>query len=126
MIIWERDNRVGVGFSYADYGETVETTEEASENVHAFLSIFFETFSEFSGRPLHLAGESYGVSTTHPFYFYPLFSLTSQPHSSKQGKYLPVFASTVWDKNQIAIKAGKPTLNLQSVIIGNGITDIST
>jgi hypothetical protein len=54
--------RVGVGFSYADYGETIETTEAASKNIHAFLTIFFETFSQFSGRPLHLAGESYGVS----------------------------------------------------------------
>lgn len=53
---------VGVGFSYADYGETVGTTEEAAVNVHAFISIFFETFSQFKGRRLHLSGESYGVS----------------------------------------------------------------
>lgn len=53
---------VGVGFSYADYGETVGTTEEAALNVYAFISIFFETFSQFKGRPLHLSGESYGVS----------------------------------------------------------------
>lgn len=54
---------VGVGFSYADFGETVETTEDAAKNIHAFLTIFFETFSDFKGRPLHLSGESYGVST---------------------------------------------------------------
>lgn len=53
--------RVGVGFSYADYGETIETTEDAARNIHAFISIFFETFKEFSGRPIHLSGESYGV-----------------------------------------------------------------
>lgn len=52
---------VGVGFSYADYGETIETTEEAAKNVHAFISIFFETFPQFTGRTLHLSGESYGV-----------------------------------------------------------------
>lgn len=52
---------VGVGFSYADFGETVETTEDAAKNVHAFISIFFETFKQFSGRALHLSGESYGV-----------------------------------------------------------------
>lgn len=57
--------RVGVGFSYADYGETIETTEDASKNVHAFITIFFETFKQFSGRPLHLSGESYGVSFLH-------------------------------------------------------------
>lgn len=53
--------RVGVGYSYADCGEVVETTEDAARNVHAFISIFFETFSQFKGRPLHLSGESYGV-----------------------------------------------------------------
>ena len=52
---------VGVGFSYADYGRTVETTEDAAKNVHAFITIFFETFTQFAGRPIHLSGESYGV-----------------------------------------------------------------
>ncbi|KAJ7507313.1 peptidase S10 serine carboxypeptidase [Mycena galericulata] len=96
------DQPVGVGFSYADYGEKIETTEDASKNVYAFISIFFETFSQFAGRPLHLSGESYG------------------------GRYLPVFASEIYDQNQLAILEGRPTLNLKSVIIGNGITDIST
>ncbi|KAI0736660.1 peptidase S10 serine carboxypeptidase [Fomitopsis betulina] len=96
------DQPVGVGFSYAEYGETVETTEEAARNVHAFITIFFETFTEFSGRPLHLAGESYA------------------------GKYLPVFASYIHDQNRIMNAAGRDVINLQSVLIGNGITDIST
>ncbi|KAJ7099722.1 peptidase S10 serine carboxypeptidase [Mycena epipterygia] len=96
------DQPVGVGFSYADYGETVETTEDASKNVYAFISIFFETFSQFKGRPLHLSGESYG------------------------GRYLPVFASEIYDQNKLAISEGRQMLNLQSIIIGNGITDIST
>ncbi|RDB19542.1 Carboxypeptidase Y A [Hypsizygus marmoreus] len=96
------DQPVGVGFSYADYGETVETTEDAAKNVYAFITIFFETFTQFSGRPLHLSGESYG------------------------GRYLPVFASEIYDQNQIAIREGRQPLNLQSVLIGNGITDIST
>lgn len=59
----EISSSVGVGYSYADFGETVETTEEAARNVHAFLTIFFETFRDFSNRPLHLAGESYAVGT---------------------------------------------------------------
>ncbi|CDO74121.1 hypothetical protein BN946_scf185043.g171 [Trametes cinnabarina] len=96
------DQPVGVGFSYADFGETVETTEDAAKNVHAFLTIFFETFSEFKGRPLHLAGESYA------------------------GRYLPTFASYVFDQNHIAQEKGRQILNLTSVLIGNGITDIST
>ncbi|KAF5372005.1 hypothetical protein D9615_008105 [Tricholomella constricta] len=96
------DQPVGVGFSYADFGETVETTEDAAKNVHAFLTIFFETFQQFSGRALHLSGESYG------------------------GRYIPVFASEIYDQNQVAIREGRQPLNLKSVLIGNGITDIST
>lgn len=65
-LYWENgfhDNRsVGVGYSYADFGETVETTEEAARNVYAFLTIFFETFKQFAGRRFHLSGESYAVS----------------------------------------------------------------
>ncbi|KAF8907224.1 Alpha/Beta hydrolase protein [Mucidula mucida] len=96
------DQPVGVGFSYADYGETIETTEDAAKNIHAFITIFFETFQQFSGRKLHLAGESYG------------------------GRYLPVFASEIYDQNTIAKAEGRPVINLDSVIIGNGLTDIST
>lgn len=96
------DQPVGVGYSYADFGETVETTEEAARNVHAFLTIFFETFRNFSNRPLHLAGESYA------------------------GRYLPVFASEIFDQNFVAKSEGRSIINLQSIIIGNGITDIST
>ncbi|KAG5353627.1 hypothetical protein C0989_004308 [Termitomyces sp. Mn162] len=59
---------VGVGFSYADFGETVETTEDAAKNVHAFITIFFETFEQFSGRPLHLSGESYGNDDNFSLY----------------------------------------------------------
>ncbi|KAF7342016.1 Carboxypeptidase [Mycena venus] len=96
------DQPVGVGFSYADFGETISTTEDAAKNVYAFISLFFDSFPQFAGRPLHLSGESYG------------------------GRYLPVFASEIYDQNQLASAEGRPTLNLQSVIIGNGITDIST
>ncbi|GJJ07710.1 hypothetical protein Clacol_001915 [Clathrus columnatus] len=85
--------RVGVGFSYADYGETVETTEDAAKNIHAFMfvvlhdipplylqlfssAIFFDTFKQFQGRKFHLSGESYG------------------------GKYLPVFAAEIYDQER--------------------------
>lgn len=43
-----------------------------------------------------------------------------------QGRYLPVFSSEVYDQNEIAKKEGREILNLTSIIIGNGITDIST
>ncbi|KAF7319378.1 Carboxypeptidase [Mycena chlorophos] len=96
------DQPVGVGFSYADFGETVETTEDAAKNIYSFISLFFEAFPQFQGRSLHLSGESYG------------------------GRYLPVFASEIYDQNQFAQVDGRPVINLKSVLIGNGITDIST
>ncbi|KAK1226689.1 hypothetical protein PQX77_010333 [Marasmius sp. AFHP31] len=97
------DQPVGVGFSYADYGETVETTEDAAKDIHAFVSIFFESFKEFKGRKFHMSGESYG------------------------GRYLPVFAGEIYDQNQLAIKEGRKNdvINLQSVIIGNGNTGVA-
>ncbi|KAF8511205.1 Alpha/Beta hydrolase protein [Gautieria morchelliformis] len=94
------DQPVGVGFSYADYGETIETTEDAARNVYAFVATFFDTFKQFQGRRFHLAGESYG------------------------GKYLPVFASEIYEGNRKS--SGAVPINMASVIIGNGITDIMT
>ncbi|KDQ65011.1 hypothetical protein JAAARDRAFT_28675 [Jaapia argillacea MUCL 33604] len=96
------DQPIGVGFSYSDHGITVETTEDAAKDVYAFISIFFETFSQFSGRPFHMSGESYG------------------------GRYLPVFASEIVDRNQVAKAEGRPTINLKSVLIGNGNTGIAS
>lgn len=55
------DQPIGVGFSYAEYGETVSTTEEAAVDVARFVAVFFENFSKFKGRAFHMAGESYGV-----------------------------------------------------------------
>lgn len=78
------DQPVGVGFSYADYGEQVvsclnatvlagsaspktpsilqSTTADAAVDIASFVAIFFEHFPKFKGRPFHMAGESYGVS----------------------------------------------------------------
>ncbi|EJD40580.1 serine carboxypeptidase [Auricularia subglabra TFB-10046 SS5] len=95
------DQPVGVGFSYSDYGEYVSTTEEAAVDVAAFITVFFETFSKFKGRPFHMAGESYG------------------------GRYLPVFASAVYESNAQAVTNGSTPINLQSVLIGNGITNFA-
>jgi carboxypeptidase C (cathepsin A) len=54
---------IGVGYSYADYGEFVSTTEEAAQDIASFVAIFFLTFREYQGRAFHMAGESYGVSS---------------------------------------------------------------
>ncbi|KAE9394304.1 alpha/beta-hydrolase [Gymnopus androsaceus JB14] len=96
------DQPVGVGFSYAEYGETVSTTEEAAQDIAAFVAIFFEHFTKFKGRGFHMAGESYA------------------------GRYLPLFASAVYDQNRALVDAGMTPINLTSVMIGNGITDFET
>jgi carboxypeptidase C (cathepsin A) len=96
------DQPIGVGFSYADYGETVSTTEEAAKDIAAFVAIFFENFSRFKGRAFHMAGESYG------------------------GRYIPVFAAEIYDQNAKLAGAGLTPINLQSVMIGNGVTDYFT
>ncbi|KAF4622848.1 hypothetical protein D9613_001368 [Agrocybe pediades] len=93
------DQPIGVGFSYADHGEKVDTTEEGAKDVAAFVAIFFEHFSQFKGRAFHMAGESYA------------------------GRYLPLFASAVYDQNVKLVAAGMTPVNLQSVMIGNGMTD---
>ncbi|RDB27300.1 Carboxypeptidase Y [Hypsizygus marmoreus] len=93
------DQPIGVGFSYADYGETVSTSEEAAQDVAAFVAIFFQNFSQFKGRGFHMSGESYG------------------------GRYLPLFASAVYDQNTKLVEQGLTPINLTSVMIGNGMTD---
>ncbi|TBU28169.1 serine carboxypeptidase [Dichomitus squalens] len=96
------DQPVDVGFSYAEYGEAVSTTVEAADDVAAFVAIFFEHFTKFKGRALHLAGESYG------------------------GRYLPVFASAIYDQNAKLVEAGLTPVNLTSLMIGNGCTDFKS
>ncbi|THU80420.1 serine carboxypeptidase [Dendrothele bispora CBS 962.96] len=93
------DQPIGVGFSYADYGESVATSEEAAKDIASFVAIFFENFSQFKGRAFHMAGESYG------------------------GRYVPLFASAVYDQNTELIQNGLTPINLTSVMIGNGLTD---
>ncbi|KZT61482.1 alpha/beta-hydrolase [Calocera cornea HHB12733] len=93
------DSPVNVGFSYAEFGEQVLTTEDASKNAAAFAFIFTEAFPQFKGRPFHLAGSSYG------------------------GRYVPVFASEIYDMNKGAEAKGYTPINLKSIVIGDGITD---
>ncbi|KZO96588.1 serine carboxypeptidase [Calocera viscosa TUFC12733] len=93
------DQPVGAGYSYAEGGEGVDTTEEAARDVAAFVGMFMETFEEYSGREFHMAGKSYA------------------------GRYLPVFASEIVDQNKRAAAKGRQEINLKSIMIGNGITD---
>ncbi|KLO15782.1 peptidase S10 serine carboxypeptidase [Schizopora paradoxa] len=96
------DQPVGTGFSFSDIGNTVETSEDAAKDIVAFFNVFFETFSKFKGAGLHLAGESYA------------------------GHFVPIFASEISDQNMEARNEGREEINLKSMIIGNGITDIMT
>ncbi|KAH6884328.1 carboxypeptidase Y, partial [Coprinopsis sp. MPI-PUGE-AT-0042] len=92
------DQPVGVGFSYAENGEAVSTTEQGAEDIANFIFVFFEHFTDFKGRNLHLAGESYA------------------------GRYLPLFASYIYDQNAKLRESGVMPVNLASVMIGNGYT----
>ena len=44
-----------------DQSDFKATTKDAGDDIAVFMSIFFEHFTKFKGRALHLAGESYGV-----------------------------------------------------------------
>ncbi|TFY76033.1 hypothetical protein EWM64_g7980 [Hericium alpestre] len=93
------DQPVGTGFSYADYGEFVDTTEDAAQDIVAFMVLFFENFPSFKNRALHMAGESYG------------------------GRYIPLFSAAIWDQNAQLVARGLTPVNLTSAMIGNGLTD---
>ena len=82
------------------------------------MVIFFESFPSFRGRGLHLMGESYAVrrfDLLHNDLFQLLLIL--------QGRSLPVYAATIYDQNAKLIEEGIVPINLQSIAIGNGITD---
>ena len=61
------DQPIGVGFSYAEYGEAVYTTEDAAIDIAKFVFLFFENFPQFKGRAFHMAGESFGVDNISLF-----------------------------------------------------------
>ncbi|KAF8317936.1 serine carboxypeptidase [Clavulina sp. PMI_390] len=94
------DQPIGAGFSYADFGQTLDTTDQAAVDFHAFVALFFEAFPSFQGRPLHIAGESYA------------------------GRMIPVFASHIVDMNRKSTANTTAPINLASVLIGNGLTDV--
>lgn len=70
------DQPAGVGFSYTDSGEAdVTDTRTAAKDVYAFLSLFFQEFTDFKDLGVHISGESYaghyipGITTeilSHP------------------------------------------------------------
>lgn len=91
------DQPVNVGYSYlGENGDSsVSNTVAAGKDVYAFLKLFFKQFPQFNkGQTFHIAGESYA------------------------GHYIPVFAEEI-----LSHPAEKRGFNLDSVLIGNGLTD---
>ena len=70
------------------------TTEEAAQDIAAFVYVFFEHFTKLKGRRFHLAGESFG------------------------GRYLPIFGAHIYDQNAQLKDSGIAPINLSSVMIG--------
>lgn len=104
------DQPAGTGYSYTRYGVEVGDTESGAKDIYRFLRIFFSAFDKFKDNGLILSGESYG------------------------GRYLPIFASEIVDMNMAYTDAAfakgkKPKkdqlIDLKSVMIGNGLTDVS-
>ncbi|KAF7982156.1 hypothetical protein HWV62_29913 [Athelia sp. TMB] len=95
------DQPIGVGFSYGT--ESVGTSEEAAADVWTFMQIFLKDsrFSKYANTSLAIWTESYG------------------------GHYGPTFANYFLEQNAgIANGTVKGIhLNLQTLAIGNGITD---
>ena len=83
----------------------------------------------FQSSSRHLRGSLEGHSISQEnlteFVYFLVSSISSLTQFIK-GRYLPVFASEIIDRNQVAIREERPTINLKSVLIGNGVTDIST
>ncbi|KAK7055152.1 Alpha/Beta hydrolase protein [Favolaschia claudopus] len=95
------DQPVNTGFSY---GSSVHTSPLAGKDVYAFFQLFLTRFPEYSKLPLHISGESYA------------------------GTYLPNVAQAIWEGNKRMRAPSRRgarlrKLNLESIMIGNGITD---
>lgn len=90
------DQPIGVGFSYSTNESDIHGgTFAASEDIYAFMRLWYTAFPEAKSLPFSIAGESYG------------------------GHYIPVFAEHIVAMNSIA--GPDEQIPLESVLIGNGI-----
>ncbi|KAJ3000216.1 hypothetical protein HDV02_000129 [Globomyces sp. JEL0801] len=94
------DQPVGVGFSYSDK-KKVFTTDQAADDVYAFLRVFFHAFPKYSKLDFHVTGESYA------------------------GHYIPAIGRAIQNGNHKELKENNDNglINLKSLAIGNGMTD---
>ncbi|KAG0258674.1 hypothetical protein DFQ27_004507 [Actinomortierella ambigua] len=108
------DQPANVGFSY---GDTVSSSYAAAQDVYALLQIFFAEFPKYHRLDFHLAGESYGghyvpaighMIHTMNKYVYPSMSPLPSSSSSSSGPRGPGHLLHI---------------NLESLLIGNGLTD---
>ncbi|VDB85072.1 unnamed protein product, partial [Peniophora sp. CBMAI 1063] len=96
------DQPVHTGFSYAEDGEEANTTEEAAVDVAKAVFLFFGAYMLlWTKEAFHIAGISYG------------------------GRYVPIFASAIHDQNPALISREQTPINLNSIILGNGNTDMN-
>ena len=97
------DQPIGVGFSYDSSPNPGHSNGSfaASEDIYAFMRLWYAHFPESQQQPFSIAGESYG------------------------GHYIPIFASHIIAENEISVKEGRTqdVVPLASVMIGNGIFD---
>lgn len=92
------DQPIGVGFSYSTNDSAhggQGGTFAASEDIYAFMKLWYKAFPESKSLPFSIAGESYG------------------------GHYIPVFAEHINQMNKISTLDDQ--IPLESVLIGNGI-----
>ncbi|EIW77065.1 peptidase S10 serine carboxypeptidase [Coniophora puteana RWD-64-598 SS2] len=99
------DQPVDVGFSYTDNGESVNNSEDAGIDVHAFMQLFLSRFPQYAALPFHVATESYGGT------FAP--NIAHAIHSENKKLFSQGFAPA----------PGLSKINLESLLIGNGMTD---
>lgn len=97
------DQPIDVGYSYGDKGAgRINNTPAAAADVFAFLQLFIHRFTKYAELPFHIAAESYG------------------------GAYAPHIASIIHKSNKQLVYAPSPKLkriNLESILLGNGLTD---
>jgi len=90
------DQPIGVGFSYSSNDSDISGgTFAASEDIYAFMGLWYAAFPASRSLPFSIAGESYG------------------------GHYIPIFAEHIKQMNAIAPPSEQ--IPLESVIIGNGV-----
>lgn len=88
------DQPKNVGYSFG-YGSGTTSSVEAGEDVVVFYQNWLQLFPEFKGRPLIIAGESYG------------------------GHYIPAWSSAIMSFNAKQTNAADQ-IPLVSIVIGNG------